>query len=108
MFTLKVYQPLMSIQYPVYSLRMWFYCDSFDFFDDSLTSAYVHSTSAITPVHWKSQRTVVRSLVQAEPLSISNVLTGLSSFPIRGVPSTFIPRHGSLVFHPTEMLYALG
>lgn len=67
-----------------------------------------YSTSAITPMHWRSQRTVVGSLVQSEPLSISDIRTGLSTFPIRGVPSPFIPRHSSLVFHPTEMLYALG
>ena len=74
----------------------------------TLHFAYVHSTSALSPVYWRSQRTVVQSLVQSEPLSISNVPTGLSTFSNRGVPSPFIPRHSSLVFHPTEMLYALG
>ena len=52
---------------------------------------------------------VVRSLEYSEPpLSTINIPTGLSTFPFRGVPSPFIPRHTSLVFHPTEMLYALG
>ena len=36
-----------------------------------------------------------------------NVHTGVTS-PPRDYPSPSIPRHGSLVFHPTEMLYGVG
>ena len=73
-------------------------------------SAYPHSTSGINHGSWRTQRVVVRSLVQFDdpPLSTTNIPTGLSTFPFRGAPSSFIPRHTSLVFHPTEMLYALG
>ena len=68
-----------------------------------------YSTSAINHVSWRTQRLVVRSLVYSEPpLSTTNIPTGLSTFPFRGLPSPFIPRYTSLVFHPTEMLYALG
>jgi len=77
-------------------------------FDVHPNSGVFAATSAINPIHWKSQRTVVGSLVQSELLTTINIRTGLSTFPIRGVPSAFIPRHSSLVFHPTEMLYALG
>lgn len=69
---------------------------------------HTDSTSAINHTSWRSQRVVVRSLLHSEPLSTSNIPTGLSTFPIRGIPSPFIPRHSSLVFHPTEMLYAMG
>ena len=72
---------------------------------------HIHSdsSSAINHVSWRSQRVVVRSLIDYEPpLSTINIPTGLSNYPFRGVPSPFIPRHTSLVFHPTEMLYALG
>jgi hypothetical protein len=34
--------------------------------------------------------------------------TGLTTSPTRGLPSQYIPRFGSLVFHPTEMLYGVG
>ena len=81
------------------------------FFLQLLTLNCIHipySTSAINPAYWKSQHAFVRSLVQSEPLSAFSFQTGLSTFPIRGFPSPFIPRHSSLVFHPTEMLYALG
>ena len=72
--------------------------------------AYIpNSSSAINHAYWRSQRIVVRSLAYTEPpLSTTIIPTGLSNFPFRGAPSPFIPRHTSLVFHPTEMLYALG
>lgn len=41
-------------------------------------------------------------------LSAFNVATGLTSFPMCPLPSPFIPRSSSLVFHPMEMIYALG
>lgn len=40
-------------------------------------------------------------------LSKTNIPTGVTS-PPRDYPSPLIPRHGSLVFHPTEMLYGVG
>ncbi|KAF4573505.1 WD repeat RAPTOR family protein [Pleurotus pulmonarius] len=64
------------------------------------------ATSAVTPVDWKSQRTVVHSFDRE--LSKFNVSTGLNVYPPRPLPSAYIPRSTSLVFHPTEMLYGLG
>ncbi|KAG5220201.1 WD40 repeat protein [Salix suchowensis] len=64
------------------------------------------STSAVTPVYWKSQRTVVHSFDRE--LSKFNVSTGLNVYPPRPLASAYIPRSTSLVFHPTEMLYGLG
>lgn len=49
---------------------------------------------------------LVRSMTSE--LSAFNVPTGLTSFPMRPLPSPFIPRSSSLVFHPLEMVYALG
>jgi hypothetical protein len=102
----RVCQLLMSIPFPAFSLRTWsfFTCAKM-----ILNSTYPTSTSAINHGSWRSQRVVVRSLIYSDPvLSTSNIPTGLPAFPFRGVPSPFIPRHSSLVFHPTEMLYALG
>ena len=68
-------------------------------------------SSAINHASWRSQRArvVVRSLAYTEPpLSTTNIPTGLSNFPFRGVPSPFIPRHTSLGFDHTKMLCALG
>jgi len=77
-------------------------------FDVHSNSGVFAAASAINTTCWRSHYVTVRSLVQSEPLSVSNFQTGLSTFPNRGLPSPFIPRHSSLVFHPTEMLYALG
>ncbi|KAF4612399.1 hypothetical protein D9613_004298 [Agrocybe pediades] len=66
------------------------------------------TNSTISPVYWRSQRVVVHSITRQQPLSAFNVPTGLTAPPIRGLPSPFIPRLSSLVFHPTEMLYANG
>jgi hypothetical protein len=68
--------------------------------------SYVLRTSCITPVSWRTQRVLVRSVIS--DLSAFNVATGLTSFPMRPMPSPFIPRSSSLVFHPLEMVYALG
>jgi len=70
------------------------------------------ATSALTPTHWRDQRTMVQSLSRSTPLSNFNIPTGLSVFPQAarggGGPSPFIPRWTSLVFHPMEMLYGIG
>jgi len=76
-------------------------------FDVHSTSGVFAATSAINPSYWRSQRTVVQSLSR-DTLSEFNVSTGLLIPPSRSLPSPFIPRSSSLVFHPTEMLYGLG
>ena len=64
-----------------------------------------NSSSAINHAFWRSQRVVVRSLSYTEPpLSTTNIPT----FPFRGAPFPFIPRHTSLGFHHTKMLCALS
>ncbi|KDR78409.1 hypothetical protein GALMADRAFT_245577 [Galerina marginata CBS 339.88] len=66
------------------------------------------ANSSISPVYWRAQRIVVQSVNKPTPLSAFNVPTGLTTPPIRGLPSLFIPRSSSLVFHPMQMLYATG
>ena len=107
----RVCQRLMSIPFPVYSQRTWLFFTAFwNFARENDFFAYTpNSSSAINHASWRSQRVVVRSLAYTEqPLSTTNIPTGLSNFPFRGAPSPLTPRHSSLVFHPTEMLYALG
>ena len=58
--------------------------------------------------YWRSQRIIVHSLAQPNVLSTPNISTGLTTHPARALPSPFIPRLSSLVFHPTEMLYGVG
>ncbi|KAJ7591195.1 raptor N-terminal caspase like domain-containing protein [Mycena floridula] len=72
-------------------------------------------TSAISPSNWKSQRITVRSVPRVpEPgwngdlLTKINISTGHGAPPSRVLPSPYIPRTSSLVFHPTEMLYGIG
>ncbi|RDB29372.1 Target of rapamycin complex 1 subunit mip1 [Hypsizygus marmoreus] len=77
-------------------------------FDVHSTSGVFAATSAINPTYWRSQRTIVHSLTEHATLSAFSVSTGLSVPPSRALPSPFIPRSSSLVFHPTEMLYGLG
>ncbi|PPR02354.1 hypothetical protein CVT24_011698 [Panaeolus cyanescens] len=77
-------------------------------FDVHAISGVFASSSIINPAYWRSQRVVVQSLSKEQPLSAYNVSTGLTAPYIRGMPSSTIPRLGSLVFHPTEMLYGMG
>jgi regulator-associated protein of mTOR len=70
--------------------------------------SYVFRTSAINPAYWRSQRITVHSLTRTDSLSAFNISTGLTMHPARVLPSPFIPRLSSLVFHPTEMLYGVG
>ncbi|TFK65446.1 hypothetical protein BDN72DRAFT_196251 [Pluteus cervinus] len=73
-----------------------------------LTNVFA-TTSTITPSNWRQQRVTVHSFAMPEsPLVPFTVGTGLTMSPLRTMPSPFIPRLNSLVFHPTEMLYALG
>ena len=69
---------------------------------------YIFRTSAINPGYWRSQRINVHSLTRDDSLSAFNISTGLTTHPARVLPSPFIPRLSSLVFHPTEMLYGMG
>ncbi|KAF8641036.1 hypothetical protein AX17_000681 [Amanita inopinata Kibby_2008] len=65
--------------------------------------------TAVSPTYWRTQRTVIQSLSRLTPLSSFNVSTGLLSAPTsRALPSPYIPRTSSIVFHPTEMLYGMG
>jgi hypothetical protein len=61
----------------------------------------------VSPSSWKAQRAVVHSFNRPGELSRMTIPTGVTS-PPRDYPSPSIPRHGSLVFHPTEMLYGVG
>jgi len=82
--------------------------------ENGLTAFDVHeqarvfvSTSAVSPSSWRAQRAVVHSISRPGVLSKMNIPTGVTS-PPRDYPSPSIPRHGSLAFHPTEMLYGVG
>ncbi|KAH9486204.1 Target of rapamycin complex 1 subunit mip1 [Psilocybe cubensis] len=92
-----------------YALRTWnLHPNGLSAFDVHPTCNVFAANSTITPVHWKSQRIVVQSINKTSPLCTLNVGTGLTTPPVRGLPSPFFPRASSLVFHPTEMLYATG
>ncbi|KAF8195097.1 hypothetical protein BJ912DRAFT_1085993 [Pholiota molesta] len=69
-------------------------------FDVHPISGVFGTNSSISPVYWRSQRIVLHSLKQ-----IRHCLT---TPPTRGLPSPFIPRSSSFVFHPTQMIYANG
>jgi hypothetical protein len=66
------------------------------------------SASAIDGHHWKRQRVIIRNQNRLEPLSDLTIDTGLTAPPTKPWPSRWAARSSSLVFHPTEMLYALG
>jgi hypothetical protein len=69
----------------------------------------LNRTTAISTYNWRSQKTVIQSLNRLTPLSSFNVQTGLLYAPnSRALPSRYIPRSSSFVFHPTEMLYGMG
>ena len=72
-----------------------------------MTLSASYRTSALSPSNWRAQRTVVHSINRPGALSKANIPTGATP-PQRDYPSSSIPRHGSLVFHPTEMLYGVG
>ncbi|KZT01152.1 WD40 repeat-like protein [Laetiporus sulphureus 93-53] len=65
------------------------------------------ATSSLLQTNWKSQRTSVRSLT-ASPSSLCSFTTSLTMPPPRDHYVPFVPRSSSLVFHPREMVYALG
>ncbi|KAG6812628.1 hypothetical protein H0H92_001711 [Tricholoma furcatifolium] len=77
-------------------------------FDVHPTAAVFALSSSITPTHWRTQQTAVHSLARRRVLSEYPIPTGLTLPPSRALPSPFIPRSSSLVFHPTEMLFGLG
>ncbi|PPQ79360.1 hypothetical protein CVT25_002630 [Psilocybe cyanescens] len=92
-----------------YATRTWnIHPDGLSAFDVHPISNVFAANSSISPLHWKTQRIVVHSLNKPSPLSAFSVTTGLISPPVRGLPSPFFPRSSSLVFHPTQMLYASG
>jgi regulator-associated protein of mTOR len=89
------------------------------------------TTSAVTPTHWRDHRITIHSLTSSLspsfsnhsnshhtyaqtplPLSSFNIPTGISSFSSTsargGMPSPYIPRSTSMVFHPLEMLFGVG
>jgi hypothetical protein len=68
----------------------------------------MRSVSSVDGAHWRKQRVIVRNVSRPEPLSAFDVGTGLVAPPAKPWPSPFAARATSFVFHPTEMLYALG
>lgn len=78
-----------------------------DFYPFTQVADRLNRCTAVTPLNWRTQRVSVHSLTTSNMLSKSNMPTGLPS-PPRDFPSHYLPRHGSLVFHPTEMLYGVG
>jgi len=64
--------------------------------------------AALSPSNWRTQRAAVYSIPHSNILSTVSMNTGLTTSPTRGFPSQFIPRSGSIVFHPAEMLYGVG
>ncbi|KAM6498755.1 hypothetical protein JOM56_006703 [Amanita muscaria] len=74
----------------------------------SLTPVF-GTISAVSAMSWRTHKTVIQSINRLTPLSAFNVPTGLLYAPSsRGLPSPYIPRTNSFVFHPTEMLYGMG
>lgn len=66
------------------------------------------SASAISPGDWRSQRIAVQAIDEDAPLSTSTLATGLTGQSVKSMPSPYVPRMNSVVFHPLEMLYAAG
>jgi hypothetical protein len=64
--------------------------------------------SALSPSNWRTQRAVVHSISRSTNPSTVSMGTGLTTSPTGGLPSQFIPRSSSIIFHPTEMLYGVG
>ncbi|TFL06291.1 raptor N-terminal caspase like domain-containing protein [Pterulicium gracile] len=64
--------------------------------------------SAISPGDWRSQRIAVQAIDEDAPLSTSTLATGLTGQSVKSMPSPYVPRMNSVVFHPLEMLYAAG
>ncbi|KAK2464771.1 hypothetical protein APHAL10511_003189 [Amanita phalloides] len=66
-------------------------------------------TTAVSPLNWRTQKTMIQSINRLTPLSSFNVSSGLLYAPSsRALPSPYIPRSSSFVFHPSEMLYGMG
>jgi len=87
--------------------RTWdVHADGLASFDVHPLSAVFASTSAVTPTTFRPQRTIINPISGHAPLTSYYSLTGLNAY--RNFPSSYIPRHTSLVFHPREMLYATG
>lgn len=61
-------------------------------------------TSAITPMNWRTQRTLVQPIARSEP--VTNIPTTISMSPTRDLSSSYTQRTSSLAFHPREMVYA--
>ncbi|THH18632.1 hypothetical protein EW146_g2399 [Bondarzewia mesenterica] len=89
--------------------------ETWGLFPNGLSAFDVHeqtgvyaASSALTQSSWRYQRTTVRSIARPDVSSTVNLSTGISASPSRAWPSPFIPRSGSLAFHPVEMLYGIG
>ncbi|TFY55214.1 hypothetical protein EVJ58_g8388 [Rhodofomes roseus] len=86
---------------------------SWDTYPQGLSAFDVHeqtevfaTTSSLVPSNWRTQRTSVHSFARQSPLS--TLTTGLTVPPPRDSYLPFITRSSSLVFHPKEMVYAVG
>ncbi|KAF8899316.1 raptor N-terminal caspase like domain-containing protein [Infundibulicybe gibba] len=100
---------LWDIRGPPTTLKTWaLHSGGLSAFDTHPGTGVFAASSAITPTNWRSQRIIVQSFDQIPPLSAFNISTGLTMNPVRTLPSPFLPRSSSLVFHPTEMLYGIG
>ncbi|KAI0042582.1 hypothetical protein FA95DRAFT_1564189 [Auriscalpium vulgare] len=77
-------------------------------FDVHTQTGVFGAMSGLTPSSWRAQRSVVQSIEHPAFRSTVSTSTGLTTSPTRGLPSQYIPRSSTLVFHPTEMLYGTG
>ncbi|EIN14287.1 hypothetical protein PUNSTDRAFT_140611 [Punctularia strigosozonata HHB-11173 SS5] len=91
------------------------YFKAWDLYPNGLAAFDVHphtgvfaATSAINLTQYRHQRVSVYNVKSTTPLSSLNVPTTLTAAPSKPYPSAYMPRWNSLVFHPQEMLYAVG
>jgi len=77
-------------------------------FDVHCQAGVFAALSAVTSTSYRYQRATVQSLNPPAILSHIDFNTGLTGPSAKTLPSPFIPRPGSLTFHPLEMLYSVG
>ncbi|KAF8490741.1 hypothetical protein JB92DRAFT_3007752 [Gautieria morchelliformis] len=100
---------LWDSRYATKSVMNWRLHDRLATFDLHNQAGVFATTSAVTPTHWRSHTTLVHSLPPSQPAVLSRVhhSTGLHHGPSPHT-SQYAAAHTSLVFHPNEMLYAVG
>ncbi|EPQ60061.1 WD40 repeat-like protein [Gloeophyllum trabeum ATCC 11539] len=99
----------------IWDLRADAAINNWEMFPHGLSAFDVHpqagvfaALSAVNSTQYRTQRATVQSLTLSAVLSSVDINTGLTAPTARHQPSPFIPRSSSLVFHPTEMVYAIG